>query len=640
MKAMLHFAKLLLEHKTFPLIIAIIAFIISIPTINGGLFADDLIHRAVLVDADKLPPNIYKTGLQHNVPGKLSSAVFKLFCFSNNDKGTMQASKYGTLPWWITKPHDFKVAFWRPLSSLTHWLDYRLFPDNTKYMHIHHLLWFSAVIFLIAFYYRRLIGPTWIAALAAVMFLIDENNFFPVMLVAHRNSIMALFFGLNCVLCHHSWRENRSITAATLSAVLLLLSLLCAEAGIATFAFILAYAIALEKDKITKRVMTIVPAVITIILWRIVYNYLGYGIENVGIYVDPVSEPLRFTAAAFVRFSVLLFGIFFPVSPDATSSLSPSALTWFITVSIVSLLILLSAMLWLLKNNRIALYLALSTIFACIPFCACFSSGRNLLFASVPAFGLIAIFITDIFKRAVYLPKPLLLRIFVWIICIVLLINHLPVALAGKAVSQKFMVAFFSCNIEPPDIFAQNISRSKSLVIINSPSLLGTLFIPFYQAYNVQELPKTIRPLTPAFRDIQITRTDESTLVIKSIDGNIFSCNDIGPLHIAYGLKMFCDLFRDKDTKFSLDEEYEFPEVTIKVIKTDNNSLPVKISYTFSKSLEDKSLDFYYYNWDGSGHQKFEIPAVGQTVTIKGPSYADFSVVINYIKWQMRKMNK
>jgi ABC-type multidrug transport system permease subunit len=114
-------------------------------------------------------------------------------------------------------------------------VDYRLFPDLVRLMRIHHLLWFSGVVFLVAVLYRRLIGPSWVAALAVIMFLIDDNNFFPLLLIAHRNSFLALVFGLLCTLCHHHWRENNSMAGAIAAPILLLLSLFSAEAGIASF---------------------------------------------------------------------------------------------------------------------------------------------------------------------------------------------------------------------------------------------------------------------------------------------------------------------------------------------------------------------------------------------------------------------
>jgi len=450
-----------LEHKYFPLAIAIIAFLIALPTIKSGLMLDDLIHRSVLIDPDRLPQEIYETGLTPGKPGKFSTAVFDLFGFSRDQRQVDKAREYGVLPWW--SPKDVKGAFWRPITGFTHWLDYRLFPDSPQLMHIHHLLWFSALIFFITIFYRRLIGPTWIAALAIIFFIIDENNLFPVTFIAHRNSIIAMFFGLLCILCHQRWRKNNSLVAAIAAPMFLLLSLFSAEAGIATFAFILAYAIALEKEPLTKRIATIAPAVCTIIFWRLIYNTLGYGVENIGIYIDPVNEPLRYTIALLERLPIMLFGIFSAMPTDFVLALSPSARIWFVIIAFTSLLLLLAVMFPLFRKNRLAVFFALATIFAVIPFCACFPSSRNLLFASIPGFALIAIFIVDVFKRASYLPKSLLYRIAIWIVCVSLFLTHLPVALSGKIIGLKMNASVLDgISYKNPDPCIQSSSGTKN----------------------------------------------------------------------------------------------------------------------------------------------------------------------------------
>lgn len=621
------------EHRYFPLAIAVIAFIVSLPAINSGLMLDDLIHRSVLIDPDRLPQEIYNTGLTPGKPGKLSTAVFDLFGFCGDQQQADKAKEYGALPWWTL--NGFKAALWRPLSGFSHWLDYRLFPDSPQLMHVHSLLWFSAIIFLTAVLYRELIGPTWIAALAVLMFLIDENNTIPVMFNAHRNSLIALVFGLSCTLCHHHWRKNNSLVAAIAAPIFLLLSLFSAEAGIATFAFILAYAIALEKGPVKKRAATIVPAVCTIIAWRLLYNVLGYGVDNIGIYIDPVNDPFHYTMALLERLPVMLFGIFSAVQPDLTFSVSSEAKSWFIIIAVGLPLFLLVVMLPLLRKNKLALYFYLATVFAVIPFCACFPSGRNLLFASVPAFALIAIFITDIFKRANYLPKALFYRVVIWIVCIGLFLTHLPGALLGKVVISKMNSSILS-GIGSPGAVAESITKDKNLVVISTPCALGFAFLPFYQAYEGKDLPKSVRALVPGFRTIEINRADENTLIIKTKAGDVFSCGDIGPMHIAYVFKLFNDLFQSANAVFKLGDIFELPQLTVKILQVDQKAMPTEIAFTFDTALEDDSLCFYWFDWHG-GHKPFEIPPIGQTVEIPGPPKVTLSDVIRFFKWQLTK---
>ncbi len=625
----------ILEHKYFPLAIALIAFLVFLPTINYGLILDDLIHRAMLVDADHLPDGIYQTGVKRGSPGKLSTALFDLFAFCGDEEILTEGWNYGTMPWWT--PKSVKAAMWRPLSSFTHWVDYRLFPDSARLMRIHHLLWFSGVIFLIAVLYRRLIGPGWIAALAVIFFLVDENNFFPIMLIAHRNSFLALVFGLLCTLCHHHWRTSGSPAAAVAAPILLLLSLFSAEAGIATFAFILAYAIALEKGSLARRAVTIIPAVGTIIIWRLLYNSLGYGVSGIGLYIDPVNEPVRFILVMLERFPVMLFGVFSPVSPDLIISMSPSVITGFIFISIAFLLLLVVVMLPLLINNRLAGFFALATVFAVVPFCACFVGGRNLLFASVPGFALIAIFIADVFKKAEYLPKNLICRIVIWIFCIGLLLTHLPGALLGKIISQKMTASALPTGSGVPKELIENVRPDQHFVIINAPFTLSVAYLPFERAYKGFELPGSIRALVPALRPLKIQRTDEKILVIKSKSGDFFSCGRLGPIHPAYIFKNFSDLFMAHNQEFRQSDIITLPDMAVKIVSVDQNARPTELSFTFARPLEDKAFCFYWFNWNWLRYERFEVPSVGQTVELPGPSYVKLSAVMEFFKQQLTK---
>ena len=68
-----------------------------------------------------------------------------------------------------------------------------------------------------------------------------------------------------------------------LSALFLALSLFAEEGGASTFAFILAYALVLEPGSFRNRALTVLPSVLVIIVWRIIYTLSGYGVAHVGI---------------------------------------------------------------------------------------------------------------------------------------------------------------------------------------------------------------------------------------------------------------------------------------------------------------------------------------------------------------------
>jgi hypothetical protein len=141
----------------------------------------------------------------------------------------------------------------------------------------------------------------------------------------------------------------------------------------------------------------------------------------------------------------------------------------------------------------------------------------------------------------------------------------------------------------------------------------------------------------PGYRTLEVKRTDEKTIIIKSKSGDVFSCGDIGPMHIAYVFKLFSDLFQNEKSIFKPGETFELPSLTVEILHVDEEAMPTEIAFAFDTPLEDDSLCFYWFDWYSLSHKPFEIPAIGQTVEISGPPYASLSDVIQFFKWQLTK---
>src|SRR5688572_18740798 len=113
---------------------------ISLLAIDTGLGADDHIHQVMVEGARDLP------GFRR--------APLDLFRFAPGDRVTAeQMSRDGILPWWADP--EARLAFWRPLTSATHWLDYAAWPRAEWLMHFESLLWFWVGILGVRALYRR-----------------------------------------------------------------------------------------------------------------------------------------------------------------------------------------------------------------------------------------------------------------------------------------------------------------------------------------------------------------------------------------------------------------------------------------------------------------------------------------------------
>ena len=394
----LDFSKRFLEHRHLPTILAIGAILVMLPALKTGLFWDDLPQRAVELKPDQLPPRMHETGNPLD-SGSFLTVLRDLF-FNRNPQDMTLEKNYGMLPWWT--PDNFRIGLWRPVTAFTHWLDYQLFPDSPVLMHAHNIAWFAAIVFLITIIYRKLTVTGWAAGLAALMFLLDGNTYFPMAYIANRGFMLSLFFGLLCLYEHHQWRSTKSQSALLRSALFLALSLFADEGGASTFAFILAYAMVIEPGSFRKRALTVLPSILIIVLWRAIYTFSGFGVFRLGIYIDPAHEPLPFAREVIPRAMVLLGGQLAGVAPDVLLAVNSSLrliVTAFFCVPVVAALVVFLP--WVRRDKTAAFWFAVMML-AAIPAATVVPLSKNLGFVAVGAYGLIASFVAGLITR----PNP------------------------------------------------------------------------------------------------------------------------------------------------------------------------------------------------------------------------------------------
>jgi hypothetical protein len=596
-----------------------------LPAIKSGLMLDDLMQRTIQLRPEQIPSRLYDTGVVPADSGKLSTVLFELFGLSRNKQNIKAAKDYGVLPWWVRD--DIKASQWCPFTAFTHWLDYQLYPNMPALMHVHNILWFAAVVFLVAVVYRRLLGPGWVAGFAAVLFLLDENTYFPVMFVANRAFVVSLFFGLLCLYSHHKWRSAKSLSAGVFSQICLAISLLSNEAGVSTFAFLLAYALVLEKGSWLGRILSLLPSVFVIVLWRVIYTCLEYGVSGIGGYIDPGHQPVRFLEHLVGRVLILLSAQLSGQAPDVLGAFNSSALMIALAAYLVFLAVTLIVFLPLLIKNRMARFWFAVMVFAAIPASTVTPISKNFGFVAVGAFALIAIFVATIITDRDSMPKSHFYRILAWIMCAVFLFMHIPGAVVGRVMAPKMMTSF---NTSLANTNFLSNTENRDVVVINAPCQLALSYTPFYRTYLDQPLPKSLRTLVPGCIALQVTRTDDKTLVIKSAPANIFSSDQNSPLHLAHFCRVLNEFFLG-DPSFKKSDRFTLRNLMIEVLAIDDRRLPTEVAFHFADSLNDPNLYWLQFNWRTPSYDRFDVPQIGQTVSIPGPVHVTFSDALRHL---------
>jgi len=610
------------EHRRFPLVLGLFAVVLMLPSLGSGLFQDDLNHRAHLLKDSGLPPHYYGTPFLPHDSGTAAGAMRDMFAVTRSSEDVRSLMEQGLFPWWTCD--RLRLSNWRPLTALTHWLDYRLFPDTPALMHLHNVLWFGLVVVLVAGFYRRMMAVAWLAGLAAFLYVIDESNRFPVQWLANRNLLMALCFSLLALRCHDRWRREADRRCAVAAPVCLLLALLSTEAGIATFAYLFAYALVIDPGSKRERVMSLVPAVVVIVGWRLVYSTLGHGASGGGFVIDPAREPLGYALAVLERAPVLLVGQWAWLPADICWMFSEAAQQRYLISVYAFLIVVLVVLVPLLRKDRVSLFWFIAMVLCVLPICATAPMNRNLLFVAIGAFGLTARYVAGVLGREDWVPRSRLYRVPIWIICVALLLIHIPLSVVGRVMSTRMMTTAMRVIYGSIDIPEESDLPEKTVVVVNAPNPFLFVALPHIRSYEGKPAPRLARVLVPGWRSLELSRTAERTLVVRAKDGNLLSVDesrrDMTP-NFLYLYRTFNKLFRGPNELFCPGQRIDLPDVCVEVLSVDRHGFPTEVKFDFAVPLDDLSLHWLQWDWEPRGtgtYRPFPIPALGQTVSLPG----------------------
>src|SRR5688500_4306736 len=190
--------------------IILLGVLLASPSLFTSPVADDLLHELLLRE---------NPGVLGLVPRDID-----LFRFASGDPARALAlMNEGVFPWW-TDP-TVRLAFFRPLSGITHWIDWHWFAGSPRLMHLQSLAWYAALLAVLALFYRRFAARS-TALLALLLYAIDDAHAPAVAWIANRNAIIAVCFAVLALGVHDAWRKTKRASLGWLSAVLFGLALL------------------------------------------------------------------------------------------------------------------------------------------------------------------------------------------------------------------------------------------------------------------------------------------------------------------------------------------------------------------------------------------------------------------------------
>jgi len=536
-----------------------------------------------------------------------------------NEELNRRALEEGRILWW-THP-KLKLAFLRPVSSVTHWLDFRIWPNQFWLMHVQSLLWFAGAIVAAALLYRRLLVPAWVAGLAALLFAVDDAHGMPAVWLANRNANVGVLFGLIALIAHDRWRRDGWRPAAFVAPLALLLGLLAGEIALAAGGYLLAYALFLDTDNLRGRLASLVPGGLVGALWWVTYRVLGYGASGSGVYIDPGASPVEFAHAVIERAPMLFAGLWgIPSGLGHFLSQSAAHVLWLVAVGLMVAVTIL--LLPILRRDRVARFFALGAVLSLVPACATFPDDRLLYFAGFGGMGLLAQFLASVRQRAEWVPQSRFRRLPLQVACWAFVLIHLVFAPLGLAMTAN-TVRTFGSFIEraASSLPSDPAVTDQTALIVNTPTAFISFYGPLLQALKGHPIPNRTLILGSGIYPTTISRPASNVIAIRPDGGYLAPPGSPRPGHEAsqaafhpvYFFPMLDHLYRDA-TPFKIGDRIGYGGSTVEVVDVTEGGRPVEVWVHFGVDLDDSSLR--WLQWKGGVYVPFEPPAVGERVIL------------------------
>jgi hypothetical protein len=552
--------------KRAPLHLAIVATLLTLPTLRHGFQADDNVFQTLVSDG------------QHSPAG--------LFYFS---PAAIQAGRqFGEFPWWASPRLTFE--FMRPLASVMHWFEFRHFPHAPVWMRSINIAIYALSVAVATLAYREILPGSRAAALAALLFAIDDGHAVNAAWISARSTALSTLFALLALLLQLRARRMRSRALSFASVAATALALAAGEAGLWALAYLCAAAVALERGSLRARMRTLWPHLCVAAVWAALYLQRPYGLRASG-WSRSLSSPLNVLGQGLLDLPLWLVGAFGPGSVDVAASTTPG-IARLIALPIAALCV--ACLLPQLRSSRESRFFALGTLACIAPMLTTIPQDRLLVGASFGAFGLIGTFLADTASRprsalARY-GRPLHIGMHA---CLAPLL--FPVLASNPEIMQRTNRAL--CDAAPSD---------RDVVLIDSPAeVLG------YYAYHtlraqtpLQAAPRSLQQLYAGRSDLDFERIDERTLDVHAA--------------LGWGSTPYESFFASNAELPKLGTTRRVGELKISVLAVEAHGRPTHVRFEFPDRLEAEHR--VWLTWQGRRPVVWTPPALGQRKHIAGQS--------------------
>jgi hypothetical protein len=514
-------------------------------------------------------------------PG-LSDGLLGMFRFASGDEAENRAliDRGVLLPWW-SEP-DLRIAFLRPLSGLTHALDFACWPHSSRLMYAHSLAWFGLLIASARQLYERLEPRQGRARTfgATLLFAVAPAHAAAVGWLSSRNTLVASCFGL--------WAISAWIAGSRHRALLwLVAALLSGEVAVCALAFIVCHSWVMDPRPARARIVSLIPITIATLLWRGLHFSLGFGARGSGAYLDPLRDASALFTVLPERLVAVLGACVGLVPADLVFVGEPELVRAVLALSLAFLVAFGFAVRRWWTSDPVVRFWASSSLLAALPLCAAPPNDRGTL--------LLLVGIKALVVRVALAPRDGGLRRVLAAAFVGWHALGAPALLALRAGQFQALGNELTASTQVLDTIPE--LERRTVVVLNPPRDLFASYIQLERAARGASVAERLVWLTNASSELTVTRVAADTLEIVRKDG---ICST--PLERLYR--------RDPST-LRAGTSLDFPAFSARIVSGGGDGQPAVVRFRFRTPLEHESLVFL--EWRGGRYARIEPPALGQS---------------------------
>jgi len=581
MLARQHALRTWLQQRRVTWMAGALAFLVTAPAFWVGLVGDDYVHRSFLLDhlhSDSAP------GVWWNM-------------FQNPETVESQVS-FGVLPWW-TSPR-LRVALFRPLATLSQYVDYLLWPEQPFWMHVHNSVLYALLVAAVAALYWRLL-PSAAASLAALLYAVDDAHALGTAWLAGRNTLLTALFAVLTLHLFIRARETGAMRHTLAAVCTLLLAHASSEGAVGIWAYIAAYELLLARSSLAARVRGLLPLAAASGAWIVFTALQSYGVTGSGAYLDPREAPAQFLSEVMDRFPKLLV-MQFGLAGELSSHVEPRIAR---IASLVSYTLLLAISLLSVGARRRSAawrFFLVGCIGSLLPLCAVGAVGRVLFVSGLGAHALVALLFTWGMQRVLMAWSSRSMRLAgsasLWSILAIQSACTVHGALAAPSWWLSMHRYIYDVAQSLP---SGKVLESSAIMILNSRDYLATPFVLLYRRLFSMPGPLLVHVLGVSTEAVRVQRVSDVSIELEAEHGYLSDPTSI--------------LVRPRNEPFHVGQVIDLFGARVEVTDVTPDARPARIRVdTFN--IDDPRL--LWVVWDDAARRyvRIQMPRPGESLSL------------------------